>query len=80
MKVIEVLREEVREGQEACSQVISSTSAAANSCDEAAGAQEVNASCAMEVDDDIFNIYKEMMYQHQVPGEMDFLNINNSSH
>jgi hypothetical protein len=72
MKVIEVLREEVREGKEACSQVISSTSAAANSCDEAAGAQEVNASCAMDVDDDILKHRQRNDVPAQVPGEVDF--------
>jgi hypothetical protein len=40
---MDVLREEVSEGQEACSQVISRTRAAASSCEEAAGAHEVKA-------------------------------------
>jgi hypothetical protein len=43
MKVMDVLREEVSEGQDACNQVIRRTRAAANSCEEAAGAHEVKA-------------------------------------
>jgi|688.fasta_scaffold2662429_1 hypothetical protein len=45
MSVMDVLREEVSEGQEACSQVISRTRAAASSWEEAAGAHEVKAAC-----------------------------------
>jgi hypothetical protein len=43
MSVMDVLREEVSEGQEACSQVIRRRSAAASSWEEAAGAHDVKA-------------------------------------